>query len=150
MRPSSIRRWCASTPATSKKRSPISSPPRRWYLSVCGQAAARSAGRASCIASLARSPVLAHASCGGTRRGSGQLPVAELLVVGSGAAGLSAALKGAELGASVSLITAGALLSGSSPRAQGGGAPAEPHRHTPPFHAADTIPLGPPPDHPPP
>ena len=68
--------------------------------------------------------------------------MAELLVVGSGAAGLSAALKGAELGASVSLITAGALLSGSSPRAQGGVAAAMASDDTPSLHAADTIAVG--------
>jgi L-aspartate oxidase len=68
--------------------------------------------------------------------------VAELLVVGSGAAGLSAALKAAELGASVSLITAGALLSGSSPRAQGGVAAAMANDDAPSLHAADTLAVG--------
>jgi L-aspartate oxidase len=68
--------------------------------------------------------------------------VAELLVVGSGAAGLSAALKAAELGASVSLITAGALLSGSSPRAQGGLAAAMASDDAPSLHAADTLAVG--------
>ncbi len=43
-----------------------------------------------------------------------------LIVVGSGLAGLSAALAAADMGAAVTLLTAGALLSGSSPWAQGG------------------------------
>ncbi len=43
-----------------------------------------------------------------------------LIAVGSGLAGLSAALAAADMGTSVTLLTAGALLSGSSPWAQGG------------------------------
>ena len=60
----------------------------------------------------------------------------DLIVVGSGAAGLSAALRGAELGARVAVLTAGPLLAGSSPRAQGGVAAAvgadDARRCTPP------------------
>ncbi len=44
---------------------------------------------------------------------------AALIVVGSGLAGLSTALAAADMGAAVTLLTAGALLSGSSPWAQG-------------------------------
>jgi aspartate oxidase len=44
----------------------------------------------------------------------------DLVVVGSGAAGLSAALRATDLGASVGVLTGGQLLAGSSPRAQGG------------------------------
>jgi L-aspartate oxidase len=66
----------------------------------------------------------------------------DLLVVGSGAAGLSAALRAAELGASVGILTAGALLAGSSPRAQGGVAAAVGVDDAPALHAADTLAVG--------
>jgi L-aspartate oxidase len=45
---------------------------------------------------------------------------ADLVVVGSGVAGLSAALEAADRGARVRLVTAGPPLSGSSRWAQGG------------------------------
>lgn len=67
---------------------------------------------------------------------------ADLLVVGSGVAGLSAALAGAEAGATVLLLTAGALLSGSSPWAQGGIAAALGDDDDPLLHAADTTAVG--------
>ena len=44
----------------------------------------------------------------------------DVLVIGSGAAGLAAAREAAQRGASVMLVTGAALVSGSSPRAQGG------------------------------
>ena len=66
----------------------------------------------------------------------------DLVVVGSGVAGLSAALAGAEEGATVRLLTAGALLAGSSPRAQGGVAAALGPDDAPDLHAADTLAVG--------
>jgi L-aspartate oxidase len=66
----------------------------------------------------------------------------ELVVVGSGAAGLSAALRAAELGARVGVLTAGALLAGSSPRAQGGVAAAVGADDAPALHALDTLAVG--------
>jgi L-aspartate oxidase len=66
----------------------------------------------------------------------------DLVVVGSGAAGLSAALRAAELGARVAVLTAGALLAGSSPRAQGGVAAAVGADDTPALHANDTLHVG--------
>jgi L-aspartate oxidase len=66
----------------------------------------------------------------------------DLLVVGSGAAGLSAALRAAELGSSVAVLTAGALLAGSSPRAQGGVAAAVGADDAPSLHASDTLKVG--------
>ncbi|MHB8574244.1 MAG: L-aspartate oxidase [Dehalococcoidia bacterium] len=65
-----------------------------------------------------------------------------LIVVGSGAAGLSAALAAAEAGASVLVLTAGPLLSGSSPKAQGGVAAAVGADDAPALHAADTLAVG--------
>ena len=67
---------------------------------------------------------------------------ADLLVVGSGVAGLSAALAAAEAGTTVLLLTAGALLSGSSPWAQGGIAAALGDDDDPLLHAADTTAVG--------
>ncbi|MGI9146877.1 MAG: L-aspartate oxidase [Chloroflexota bacterium] len=67
---------------------------------------------------------------------------ADLIVVGSGAAGLSAALRAADQGASVRLLTAGPLLAGSSPRAQGGVAAAVGADDAPAVHAADTNAVG--------
>ena len=64
---------------------------------------------------------------------------ADLIVVGSGVAGLSAALAAADAGARVALLTGGALLSGSSPRAQGGIAAAVGADDRPELHAADTL-----------
>jgi L-aspartate oxidase len=66
----------------------------------------------------------------------------DLIVVGSGAAGLSAALRAADLGASVAVLTAGSLLAGSSPRAQGGVAAALGDDDTPAQHAEDTLLVG--------
>jgi L-aspartate oxidase len=66
----------------------------------------------------------------------------DLIVVGSGAAGLSAALRAAELGATVAVVTAGAVLAGSSPRAQGGVAAALGADDAPALHAADTLSVG--------
>jgi L-aspartate oxidase len=66
----------------------------------------------------------------------------ELIVVGTGAAGLSAALEAARGGAHVTLITAGAPLAGSSPRAQGGVAAAVGADDAPELHAADTLAVG--------
>jgi L-aspartate oxidase len=67
----------------------------------------------------------------------------DLLVIGSGAAGLSAALRAADLGAhNVGVLTAGALLAGSSPRAQGGVAAAVGADDTPSLHAQDTLQVG--------
>jgi L-aspartate oxidase len=67
---------------------------------------------------------------------------AELIVVGSGVAGLSAALAAAEAGARVALLTASALLSGSSPWAQGGIAAALGDDDRPELHAEDTLAVG--------
>jgi L-aspartate oxidase len=67
---------------------------------------------------------------------------ADLIVVGSGVAGLSAALAAADAGARVALLTGGALLSGSSPRAQGGIAAAVGADDRPELHAADTLAVG--------
>jgi L-aspartate oxidase len=67
----------------------------------------------------------------------------DLLVIGSGAAGLSAALHAADLGMQhVAVLTAGALLAGSSPRAQGGVAAAVGADDTPSLHAQDTLQVG--------
>jgi L-aspartate oxidase len=66
----------------------------------------------------------------------------DLIVVGSGAAGLSAALRAADLGARVAVLTAGSLLAGSSPRAQGGVAAAIGADDTPALHAEDTLLVG--------
>ena len=66
----------------------------------------------------------------------------DLIVVGSGAAGLSAALRVADLGARVAVLAAGPLLSGSSPRAQGGIASAIGADDTPAQHTQDTLLVG--------
>jgi L-aspartate oxidase len=66
----------------------------------------------------------------------------DVIVVGSGAAGLSAALRSAGLGARVAVLTAGPLLAGSSPRAQGGVAAALGADDAPAIHAADTLAVG--------
>jgi L-aspartate oxidase len=68
--------------------------------------------------------------------------VYDVVVVGSGAAGLSAALRAAELGAHVAVLTAGSALAGSSPRAQGGIAAAVASDDAPALHAADTLSVG--------
>lgn len=66
----------------------------------------------------------------------------QCIVVGSGVAGLSAALAAARAGAPVRLITAGALQSGSSSRAQGGVAASVGADDAPSLHAADTLAVG--------
>src|SRR5438552_11202470 len=67
---------------------------------------------------------------------------AELVVVGSGMAGLSAALAAADGGARVLLVTANAPSSGSSWWAQGGIAAAVGEDDLPAYHAADTLSVG--------
>jgi L-aspartate oxidase len=67
---------------------------------------------------------------------------ADLVVVGSGVAGLTAALTAGDAGADALLLTAGALLSGSSPRAQGGIAAALGPDDGADLHAADTVAVG--------
>ncbi len=66
----------------------------------------------------------------------------DVLVVGSGAAGLATTLAAVERGATVTLLTAGALLSGSSPWAQGGVAAVFAADDSPEQHAADTLAVG--------
>ncbi len=68
--------------------------------------------------------------------------MSDLLVVGSGAAGLATTLAAIERGATVTLLTAGALLSGSSPWAQGGVAAVFATDDSPEQHAADTLAVG--------
>lgn len=70
------------------------------------------------------------------------MAASDLVVIGSGVAGLSAALAAADAGASVALLTAGALLAGSSPNAQGGVAAALGDDDSPSLHAADTLAVG--------
>src|SRR5262245_46396332 len=65
---------------------------------------------------------------------------ADLIVVGSGAAGLSASLRAAEMGARVALVTGGAQRTG--PRPQGGVAAALGADDAPALHAADTLAVG--------
>src|SRR5690349_16614377 len=67
---------------------------------------------------------------------------ADLCVVGSGLAGMTAALTAAEQGADVLLITSGEPLSGSSRWAQGGIAAALGPEDGPEAHAADTLAVG--------
>ncbi len=67
---------------------------------------------------------------------------ADLVVIGSGVAGLSAALTAATQGARVAVLTAGEPLSGSSPWAQGGIAAAIGFDDDPALHAADTMAVG--------
>ena len=67
---------------------------------------------------------------------------AALIVVGSGVAGLTAALAAADRGAQVALVTAGQPLSGSSWWAQGGIAAAIGRDDRPAYHAADTMAVG--------
>ncbi len=64
------------------------------------------------------------------------------MVVGSGVAGLAATLAAVEAGARVMLLSGGALLSGSSPVAQGGIAAAVGQDDTPDLHALDTFTVG--------
>jgi len=68
--------------------------------------------------------------------------MSNLIVVGSGAAGLATTLAAVERGATVTLLTAGALLSGSSPWAQGGVAAVVAADDSPAQHAADTLAVG--------
>ena len=68
---------------------------------------------------------------------------ADVVVVGTGVAGLTAALGAAAAGLRVHLLTKTALLeSGSSPRAQGGVAVALGAGDSPELHAADTVAAG--------
>ncbi|HMA36887.1 MAG TPA: FAD-dependent oxidoreductase, partial [Chloroflexia bacterium] len=67
---------------------------------------------------------------------------ADLCVVGSGVAGLTAALTAADQGAQVLLVTEGEPLSGSSRWAQGGIAAAIDVGDSPDYHAADTVAVG--------
>jgi L-aspartate oxidase len=66
----------------------------------------------------------------------------QIIVVGSGVAGLEAALAAAELGSRVLLITAGELPSGSSWWAQGGIAAAVGPDDNPALHRGDTLAVG--------
>ncbi len=68
--------------------------------------------------------------------------MSDLIVVGSGAAGLATTLAAVERGAQVTLLTAGPLLSGSSPWAQGGVAAVFAADDSPELHAADTLAVG--------
>ena len=67
---------------------------------------------------------------------------ADLLVVGGGVAGLSAALTAATAGAEVVLLSKGSLISSNSYVAQGGIAAALAADDTPELHAADTLTAG--------
>lgn len=66
----------------------------------------------------------------------------EVVIVGTGLAGLAATLAAVERGAEVTLLTAGSVLSGSSPWAQGGVAAAVGADDSPALHAADTLAVG--------
>ncbi|MBT5775353.1 MAG: FAD-binding protein, partial [Dehalococcoidia bacterium] len=66
----------------------------------------------------------------------------DLLVVGSGIAGLYAAIRAQEHGASVLLVTKGAIEEASTRYAQGGIAAAVGHGDTPEAHLRDTIEAG--------
>lgn len=66
----------------------------------------------------------------------------DLIVVGTGVAGLTAALAAADKGATVRLLAAGSLHSGSSWLAQGGIAAAVGHDNSLAFHEADTLAVG--------
>ncbi|NQU47525.1 MAG: L-aspartate oxidase [Planctomycetes bacterium] len=72
------------------------------------------------------------------------LPVyrAEVLVIGSGVAGLSAALTAADLGKSVMVLSKGALSSSNTAHAQGGMAAALGPDDCADFHAGDTVDVG--------
>ena len=72
------------------------------------------------------------------------LPVyrADVLVIGSGVAGLSAALSAADLGKSVMVLSKGALSSSNTAHAQGGMAAALGEDDCAEFHAGDTLDLG--------
>lgn len=70
----------------------------------------------------------------------GGISRSDVLVVGSGAAGLTAALGSAPL--RVTVLTKTTLISGSSPWAQGGVAAAVGTDDTPSLHAADTLSAG--------
>lgn len=67
---------------------------------------------------------------------------ADLIVVGSGVAGLTAALAAAEEGAAVLVVTAGDVTAGSSWWAQGGIAAAVGEDDEPAYHAEDTFAVG--------
>jgi L-aspartate oxidase len=70
-------------------------------------------------------------------------PRVDLLVLGSGVAGLSAAIRAARAGCSVAVLTKGALASSATQYAQGGVAAAlEDEVDSPALHLADTISAG--------
>lgn len=69
-------------------------------------------------------------------------PIPDLVVIGSGVAGLTGALTAAGQGAHVVLLTAGELVAGSSARAQGGIAAAVGDDDSPDLHTADTLAVG--------
>src|SRR5438309_1292948 len=109
--------WTRATGTSSSSApsaTPVAIPAAGW------SPPAASDDQASSTASSDQLPARAPASCAGTP--SAQLrkvPMSEqhefdLIVVGSGAAGLSAALRAAELGARVAVLTAGPVLAGSS------------------------------------
>lgn len=72
------------------------------------------------------------------------LPVyrADVLVIGSGVAGLSAALTAADMGKSVMVLSKGALSSSNTAHAQGGMAAALGEDDCAEFHAGDTLDVG--------
>jgi L-aspartate oxidase len=72
------------------------------------------------------------------------LPVyrADVLVIGSGVAGLSVALSAADLGKSVMVLSKGALSSSNTAHAQGGMAAALGADDSADFHAGDTLDVG--------
>jgi L-aspartate oxidase len=67
---------------------------------------------------------------------------ADVIVIGSGVAGLSAALAVAEAGGTVAILTAGEVMAGSSPRAQGGVAAVVGADDSVALHVADTLSVG--------
>jgi len=70
-------------------------------------------------------------------------PRVDLLVLGSGVAGLSAAIRAARAGCSVAVLTKGALASSATQYAQGGVAAAlEDDHDSPALHLSDTISAG--------
>ncbi len=74
--------------------------------------------------------------------GSDPLPASDLLVVGAGVAGLTAALTAADAGARVTVLSKGALDASASWLAQGGIAAAQDPGDTPELHARDTLEAG--------
>ncbi|MDQ6645284.1 MAG: FAD-dependent oxidoreductase, partial [Chloroflexota bacterium] len=85
---------------------------------------------------------MTHSHPIGTHRVTRTGKHSDLIVVGSGVAGLTAALAAADEGASVRLLAAGSLHSGSSWWAQGGLAAAVGSDDSLAFHEADTLAVG--------